>query len=204
MIPGFSLDLEVSPGPGRTTGHCGACWQTPPRPPSGLTPSRYGDPGVFIRPACSSMRLRNEIELCGFFQRHSSSIRPSNPGRTLSKIGHPLRSRKAAPACAKQNGYCCARPPPLRTAFAHGLCASSLSNISFVNLRFGIVRGRFQCCTRGGQNGGSDPPVCALRAALTPGCIAHHVGQCRSPYGGVAPAIVILAGRLGLRRTEAA
>ena len=57
--------------------------------------------------------------------------------RTPSKIRHPLRSRKAAPACAKQNGYCCARP--LRRAFAHNLCASSLSNIAFVHLRLGIV-----------------------------------------------------------------
>ena len=97
---------------------------------------------------------------------------------------------------------------PVRTTFAHDLCASSISNISFINLRLGIVHDRFQCCTRGGssaapeggssaapeggvqcctrggQNGGSDPPVCALRAALTPGCIAHHVGQCRPPYGG--------------------
>ena len=124
LIPRFSDDLAVSPGPGRATGHCGACWQTPRRGSSGSTPSRYGDPGVFIRPACSSMRLRNEIELCGCFQRHSSSIRPSSPGHTLSKIGHPLRSRKAAPACAKQNGYCCARP--LRIAFAQGLCARPL------------------------------------------------------------------------------
>ena len=172
------------------------------------------------------MRRRNEIELCGFFPRHSSSIRSANPGRTLSKIGHPLRSRKAAPACAKQNGYCCARP--LRTAFAHDLCASSLSNIYFLNLWLGHLHGRFQCCTRGGvqcctrggiqcctregvqcctrggQNGGSDPPVCALRAALTPGCNAHHVGRCRPPYGGVAPATMIPAGRLGLRRAETA
>ena len=118
--------------------------------------------------------------------------------------------------------------PPLRRAFAHDLCASSLSNIYFLNLWLGHLHGRFQCCTRGGvqcctrggiqcctregvqcctrggQNGGSDPPVCALRAALTPGCNAHHVGQCRPPYGGVAPAIVILAGRLGLRRARAA
>ena len=124
LIPRFSDDLEVSPEPGRATGHCGAWWQTPRRPPSGLTPSRYGDPGVFIRPVFSSTRRRNEIELCGFFQRVTAPIRPSNPGRTLSKIGHPLRSRKAAPACAKQNGYCCARP--LRTAFAQGLCARPL------------------------------------------------------------------------------
>ena len=49
------------------------------------------------------------------------------------------------------------------------------------------------------------PPVCALRAALTPGCNAHHVGQCRPPCGGgVASAIAILAGRLGLRRAETA
>ena len=117
---------------------------------------------------------------------------------------------------------------PLRRACAHDLCASSISHISVFNLRLGIVHGRFQCCTRGGvqcctrggiqcctregvqcctrggQNGGSDPPVCALRAALTPGCNAHHVGQCRPPYGGVAPAIVIPAGRLGLRRARAA
>ena len=98
---------------------------------------------------------------------------------------------------------------PLRTTFAHDLCASSLSNIYFLNLWLGHLHGRFQCCTReggsgaapegvssaapergvqcctrGGQNGGSDPPVCALRAALTPGCNAHHVGQCRPPYGG--------------------
>ena len=119
--------------------------------------------------------------------------------------------------------------PPLRTAFAHDLCASYLSNISLLNLWLDHLHGRFQCstrgggsgaapeggvqcctregiryCTRGGQNGGSAPPVCALRAALTPGCNAHHVGQCRSPYRGVAPAIVILAGRLGLRRAEPA
>ena len=81
---------------------------------------------------------------------------------------------------------------PLHTTFAHDLCASSIPHISFLNLRLGIVHSRFQCstrggvrcCTRGGQNGGSDPPVCALRAALTPGCNAHHVGQCRPPYGG--------------------
>ena len=109
---------------------------------------------------------------------------------------------------------------PLRTTFAHDLCASSLSNIYFLNLWLGHLRGRFQCstrggvrcctregvqcCTRGGQNGGSDPPVCALRAALTPGCNAHHVGQCRPPYRGVAPATMIPAGRLGLRRAETA
>ena len=98
--------------------------------------------------------------------------------------------------------------PPLRTTFAHDLCASSISHIAFVHLRLNHLHGRFQCCTRGGvrcctrggvqcctrggvqcctrggQNGGSDPPVCALRAALTPGCNAHHVGQCRPPYGG--------------------
>ena len=38
-----------------------------------------------------ALRLRNEIERCGFFQRHAASIRPSNPGHNLSKIGHPLR-----------------------------------------------------------------------------------------------------------------
>ena len=116
----------------------------------------------------------------------------------------------------------CARP--LRTTFAHLLFPISL----LFTCGYVIVHGRFQCCTRGGvqcctgggiqcctregaqcctrggQNGGSDPPVCALRAALTPGCIAHHVGQCRPPYRGVAPAIVILAGRLGLRRARAA
>ena len=89
---------------------------------------------------------------------------------------------------------------PSRTTFAHDLCASSISHIAFVHLRLNHLHGRFQCstrggiqcctregvqcCTSGGQNGGSDPPVCALRAALTPGCIAHHVGQCRPPYGG--------------------
>ena len=156
------------------------------------------------------MRLRNEIELCGFFQRHSSSIRPSNPGRTLSKVRHPLRSRKAAPACAKQNGYCCARA--LRRAFAHNLCAQPLLIFYFpylfFNLWLGHCHGRFQCCTRGGSGAapegvssaapergssaapegvkmaGATPPVCALRAALTPGCNAHHVGQCLPPYGG--------------------
>ena len=109
---------------------------------------------------------------------------------------------------------------PLHTTFAHDLCASSISHIAFVHLRLNHLHGRFQCstrggiqcctregvqcCTRGGQNGGSGPPVCALRAALTPGCNAHHVGQCRPPYGGVAPATMIPAGRLGLRRAETA
>ena len=120
--------------------------------------------------------------------------------------------------------HLCARP--LRRTFAQELCASSLSPIAFVHLGLAILNGRFQCCTRGGvrcstrggvqcstrmgircstrggQNGGSDPPVCALRAALTPGCNAHHVGQCRPPCRGVAPATMIPAGRLGLRRAE--
>ena len=209
LIPRFSDDLEVSPRPGRATGHCGACWQTPPRPPSGLTPSRYGDPGVFIRAVSSSTRCRNEIELCGFFQRVSAPIRPSNPGRTLSKIGHPLRSRKAAPACAKQNGYCCARA--LRI-FYFPYRFRSLAVKPFVR-SFPVLhqRGYPVLHQRGGpvlhQRGSKwreRPPVCALRAALTPGCNAHHVGQCRPPYGGVAPATMIPAGRLGLRRAETA
>ena len=132
---------------------------------------------------------------------------------------------------------------PVRTTFAHDLCASSISHIAFVHLRLNHLHGRFQCCTREGvrcctrggiqcctregvqccTRGGIQcctregvqcapegvkmagaPPVCALRAALTPGCNAHHVGQCRPPYGRVAPATMIPAGRLGLRRAETA
>ena len=111
-------------------------------------------------------------------------------------------SRKSGTHCAAEKPH--QRAPNRTGTVAHDLCASSLSNIYFLNLRLGIVHSRFQCSTRGGQNGGSDPPVCALRAALTPGCNAHHVGQCRPPYGGVAPATMIPAGRLGLRRAETA
>ena len=117
---------------------------------------------------------------------------------------------------------------PVRTTCAHDLCASSLSNISFVTLWLGHYHGRFQCstrggvrcstrggvqcctregvqcCTRGGQNGGSDPPVCAFHSAPDPRGFAHHAGPVPPSLRGVAPAIVILAGRLGLRRAETA
>ena len=142
---------------------------------------------------------------------------------SASQLRSGLRTR-AAPS-RKSGTHCAAEKPhqraPNRTGIvAHELCASSISHIAFVHLRLNHLYGRFQCCTRGGiqcctregvqcctrggQNGGSDPPVCALRAALTPGCNAHHVGQCRPPYGGVAPATMIPAGRLGLRRAETA
>ena len=49
---------------------------------------------------------------------------------------------------------------------------------------------------------GATPPVCALRAALTPGCNAHHVDHYRPLYARVAPATIIPAGRLGLRSVE--
>ena len=109
---------------------------------------------------------------------------------------------------------------PVRTTCAHDLCASSLSNISFVNSWLGHYHGRFQCstrggvqcctregvqcCTRGGQNGGSDPPVCAFHSAPDPRGFAHHAGPVPPSLRGVAPAIVIPAGRLGLRRAETA
>ena len=118
---------------------------------------------------------------------------------------------------------------PLRTTFAHDLCASSLSNISLLNLWLGHYHGRFQCCTRGGvqcctrggvqcctregvqcctrggENGGSDPPPFAHSTRLrTPVALRITRVRCLPPYGGVAPATMILAGRLGLRRAEAA
>ena len=83
---------------------------------------------------------------------------------------------------------------PVRTTFAHDLCASYLSNISLLNLWLGHYHDRFQCCTRGGQNGGSDPPrlriplgsgppwLCASRgsgASLPTGGRSRHSDPCR-------------------------
>ena len=110
---------------------------------------------------------------------------------------------------------------PLRRAFAHDLCASSLSNISLLNLWLDHYHGRFQCCTRGGiqcctregvqcctrggQNGGSDPPVWRIPLGTGPPWLCAARGSGASlPTGGVAPAIVILAGRLGFLRARAA
>ena len=118
------------------------------------------------------------------------------------KSGTHCADLRAEPACAKQNGYCCARP--LRRACAQSLCARPLRIFSFQYLFFhlwlGIVRGRFQCCTRGGVRcctrrgvqcctregvqcctrgghyGGSDPPVCAFHSAPDPRGFAHHAG----------------------------
>ena len=87
---------------------------------------------------------------------------------------------------------------PLRTTFAHDLCASSIFHISFFNLWLGHCHGRFQCCTRGGvqcctregvqcctrggQNGGSDPP------RLRTSCGSDPRMQCAS-RGPVPPSL---------------
>ena len=72
----------------------------------------------------SSTRLRNEIELCGFFQRVSAPIRPSNSGHHLSKIGHPLR-RPQSRASVRQTERVL-----LRTTFAQ----TSRSHIPHIHL----------------------------------------------------------------------
>ena len=101
---------------------------------------------------------------------------------------------------------------PVRTTFAHDLCASSISHIAFVNLWLGIVRGRFQCCTRGGvqcctregvqcctregvqcctrggQNGGSDPPRLRIPLGSGPPWLCASRGSGASlPTGGSLP-----------------
>ena len=125
------------------------------------------------------MRFRNEIELCGFFQRHSSSIRPSNPGHHSLENRAPIaQTEKPQPACAKQNGYCCARP--------QGLCANLLRT-TFAILYFPFIhlwldhctvvssatRGGVRCCTRGGiraapERGSSAAPEGVKMAGATP------------------------------------
>ena len=110
---------------------------------------------------------------------------------------------------------------PSRTTFAHDLCASSISHIAFVHLRLNHLHGRFQCstrggiqcctregvqcCTSGGQNGGSDPP--RLRTSCGSDPRMHCASRGPVPpslRGGVAPATMIPAGRLGFRRAETA
>ena len=175
--------------------------------------------GAGMRSNCadsfSASQLRSGLRTQAIISRksgtHCAAEKPSQraPNRT-GTVAHEL--------CAG----------PVRTTFAHDLCASSISHIAFVHLRLGIVRGRFQCCTRGGvrcctrggvqcctregvqcctrggQNGGSDPPVCAFHSAPDPRGFAHHAGPVPPSLRGVAPAIVIPAGRLGLRRAETA
>ena len=156
---------------------------------------------------------------------------PSNPGPYSLENRAPIAqtsepSQRAPNRTGTVAHDLCAGP--VRTTFAHDLCASSISHIAFVHLRLGIVRGRFQCCTRGGvrcctrggssaapergssaapegvKMAGATPPVCAFHSAPDRRGFAHHAGPVPPSLRGVAPAIVILAGRLGLRRAEAA
>ena len=149
----------------------------------------------------------------GMRSNFADSFRATHLQSGLRTQAHPLENRAPIAQTSEPSQRApnrtgtvahdlCARP--VRTTFAHDLCASSLSNSSLLNLWLGHYHGRFQCCTRGGQNGGSDPPVCAFHSAPDPRGFAHHAGPVPPSQRGVAPAIVILAGRLGLRRAETA
>ena len=165
----------------------------------------------------------------GMRSNFADSFRATHLQSGLRTPAHPLENRAPIAQTAEPSQRAPNRTGtvahelcagPLRTTFAHDLCASSLSNISLFNLLLGHYHDRFQCCTRGGgpvlhqrgvqcctrggQNGGSDPPVCAFHSAPDPRGFAHHAGPVPPSLRGVAPAIVILAGRLGLRRARAA
>ena len=49
---------------------------------------------------------------------------------------------------------------------------------------------------------GSDPPIFVSRAYLPPRAFAHHGGVGTHSPGGVAPSLMILAGRLGFRKRD--
>ena len=134
---------------------------------------------------------------------------PKNPVTAPRKSGTHCAAEKPHQRAPNRTGTVahalCARP--LRRTFAQDLCARALRIFSLPYRRdpLGVrllctvlssaapekgcpVQHQRGCPrTRGGQNGGSDPPVCALRAALTPGCNAHHLGQCRPPCRGSLP-----------------
>ena len=152
----------------------------------------------------------------GMRSNFADSFRATHLQSGLRTQAHPLENR----APIAQTSEPSQRAPNRTGTVAHDLCASYLSNISLLNLWLGHYHGRFQCCTRGGvqcctregvqcctrggQNGGSDPPVCAFHSAPDPRGFAHHAGPVPPSLRGVAPAIVIPAGRLGLRRAETA
>ena len=140
------------------------------------------------------MRLRNEIELCGFFQRVSAPIRPSNSGHNLSKIGHPLR-RPQSRASVRQTERVL-----LRTTIAQILGPISPYSLVVRPLRTPRLRAE----PKGGGVAGATPPFAHSTRLRTPVALRITRVRCLPPYGGVAPATVILAGRLGLRRAETA
>ena len=110
------------------------------------------------------------------------------------KSGSHCADLRAEPACAKQNGYCCARP---------------LRKFSVPYPLYSLVvrplrTPRLRAEPEGGKMAGATPPFAHSTRLRTPVALRITRVRCLPPYGGVAPAIVIPAGRLGLRRAETA
>ena len=82
------------------------------------------------------------------------------------KSGTHCADLRAEPACAKQNGYCCARP--LRKFYA----SYPLYSLVVRPLRDPKLRAE----PEGGQVAGATPPVCAFHSAPDPRGFAHHAG----------------------------
>ena len=106
------------------------------------------------------------------------------------KSGTHCADLRAEPACAKQNGYCCARP--LRKFYA----SYPLYSLVVRPLRDPKLRAE----PEGGQVAGATPPFAHSTRHRTPVALRITRVRCLPPYGGVAPATMIPAGRLGFRR----
>ena len=84
----------------------------------------------------------------------------------------------------------------------HAQVATFLSHIAFLYLWLGQVARHFESRSRGGESGGSDPAFLGLVRPCTPVSIYTHGGTWTPPRWGVAPATVILAGRLEVWRCK--
>ena len=110
------------------------------------------------------------------------------------KSGTHCADLRAEPACAKQNGYCCARP----------LRKFSISYPPYSLVVRPLRNPRLRAEPEGGQVAGATPPFAHSTRHRTPVALRITRGRCLPPYAGVAPATIIPAGRLGFRRVETA
>ena len=112
------------------------------------------------------------------------------PGDGLSKIGPSSYGHGAARECNLKRGV------PL-----HEQITTFLSPIAFIYLWLGQITRPFESRSRGGESGGSDPTFLGLVRPWTPVSI-YITGVHGRPPVGVAPATVILAGRLEVWRCK--
>ena len=116
------------------------------------------------------------------------------PAIISRKSGTHCADPRAEPACAKQNGYCCARP----------LRKFSVSYPLYSLVVRPLRNPRLRAEPEGGGVAGATPPFAHSTRHRTPVALRITRGRCLPPYEGVAPATIIPAGRLGFRRVETA